>query len=76
MPLCLAPDLPREDPPLPRSRPQPQRWLPVQGAENGIWKDPEHCLLSPVWVVGGDVREGEYPTDTLGTVMDGTVPLS
>lgn len=61
--LCLAPDLPREDPPLPRNWPKPTKvWLPVQGAENGIWKDPEHCLLSPVWVVGGDVREGEYPT--------------
>ena len=23
-----------------------------------MWKDPEHCPLSPVWVVGGDVREG------------------
>ena len=57
--LCSAPDLPREDPPTSQEfGPNPQRWLPLLGAEDGMWKDPEHCPLSPVWVVGGDVGEG------------------
>ena len=53
---------------------RPQRRLPLEWAEDGIWKDPEHCLLSPLWVVEGGRGIGNL-YNTLGTVTDCTVPL-